>query len=37
MIDRFKPDIIALGFDQNIELGRAGLKIIRIPKRATEA
>ncbi len=31
-IQKYKPDIVALGYDQNIELGRAGLKIVRIPK-----
>lgn len=32
MIKRLKPDIVALGHDQNIELGMTGLRIVRIPK-----
>ncbi|MBI5060748.1 MAG: adenylyltransferase/cytidyltransferase family protein [Candidatus Aenigmarchaeota archaeon] len=36
-IKKFKPDIIVLGYDQNIELGRTGLKMIRAPKRTPDA
>jgi len=35
VINKFKPDIIALGYDQNIELGATGFKVIRVPRQTS--